>query len=347
MILSLKKMVLSRIVSPNTSRVAMQVYKEITPLREPDVFVLLDSVSNGFDYPIHNHPEYELNLVAGMSGTRVVGDSIERYTDFDLALLGPYVYHKWDGDTALLGEGQPYRVITIQFGMDLFGNRLLQKERFFKIRKLLDDSRRGIKFHGKAIAEAMQKMVALAEDKGFSNIIEFLSLLDLLSCSDERSFLASEGFSPQSSKIDNHRIQTAYACILKNFTNSNLKIGDLARLANMSESAFSHFFQKYTNKSFTQFLVDVRVGHVCKLLLDSDDCVKRICFQSGFNNLANFNRLFRKNRGCTPIEYRRRYQSNEQFDWAHQTTPWQFLPSRSKLMEKLAPDKYSTRLLHV
>lgn len=324
----------------------MQVYREITPLKEPDVFVVLDSVSNGFDYPIHNHPEFELNLVLGMSGSRTVGDSIERYTDVDLVLLGPYIYHKWDGDEALLREGRPYRVVTIQFGMDLFNAHLLQKERFFKIRRLLDDSRRGIKFQGDGIAEAVRRMVALTEDKGFGNVIEFLALLDWLSHSDERKCLASEGFMPQAFKTDNHRIQIAYACILKNFADPNLKIGDLAALVNMSESAFSHFFQKYTNKSFTQFLVDVRVGHACKLLLDTDAAIKQICFQSGFNNLANFNRLFKKNRLCTPLEYRRRYQSNNAFDWARQTSPWQFLPAKGAILEKFAPAQYTTRVLH-
>lgn len=324
----------------------MNIYREITPLKAPDVFVVLDSVSNGFDYPIHNHPEYELNLVAGISGTRFVGDSTERYTDFDLVLLGPYLYHKWEGDAALLASGQPYRVVTIQFGIDLFNAHLLQKERFFKIRKILDDSRRGIKYYGKTIAEAMQKMIALTEDRGFANVIEFLALLDLLSCSDERVFLASEGFAPQAIKNDNHRIQTAYAWILKNFTDPKIKINGVAELMNMSESAFSHFFQKYTNKSFTQFLVDVRIGHACKLLLDTDDPVKQICFQSGFNNLANFNRLFKKNRHCTPQEYRQKYHSNATFDWTHQTTPWQFLPPRDTLLKKVAPAQYSTRLVH-
>jgi AraC-like DNA-binding protein len=325
----------------------MQVYREITPLKEPDVFVVLDSVSNGFDYPIHNHPEYELNLVMGMSGSRIVGDSTERYADFDLALIGPYLYHKWDGDEHLQKSGVPYRVITIQFGIDLFNAHLLQKERFFKIRKMLADSRRGVKFWGKTLADATQIMLDLTEDQGFANVIGFLSLLDLLSHSEERAFLASEGFTPQASKTDNHRIQIAYAFILKNFANPDLKISDIATLLNMSESAFSHFFQKYTNKSFTQFLVDVRVGHACKVLLDTDNTVKQVCFQSGFNNLANFNRLFKKYRLCTPIEYRRKYHSNLAFDWVHQTTPWQFLPSRVAATEKFAPAQYSTKLLHV
>ncbi len=325
----------------------MHIYREITPLREPDVFVVLDSASNGFDYPIHNHPEYELNLIAGISGSRIVGDSTERYIDFDLVLLGPYLYHKWDGDAAMLADGRPYRVLTIQFGMNLFNAHLLQKGRFYKIRKLLDDSRRGIKFHGKAIAEAMKMMLDLTEDRGFSSVIGFLSLLDMLSKSDERAFLASEGFSPEAIKSDSNRIQVAYSFLLKNFENPSLKIAEVAALVNMSESAFSHFFQKYTNKNFTQFLVDVRIGHACKLLLDSDDTIRQVCFRSGFNNLANFNRLFKKYRVCTPVEYRKKYKENEPFDWAHQTTPWQFLPSKSKLMEKISPAEFSTRLVHV
>ncbi|MBK9016413.1 MAG: hypothetical protein IPM82_21365 [Saprospiraceae bacterium] len=106
------------------------------------MFVVLNSFNNGFNYPIHNHPEFELNLVSGISGERIVGDSTEHYFDNDLVLLGSNLYHKWDGDEALLHSGQPYRVITIQFGMDLFSSKLLQKDRFYKIRKLLQDASR-------------------------------------------------------------------------------------------------------------------------------------------------------------------------------------------------------------
>jgi AraC-like DNA-binding protein len=115
----------------------------------------------------------------------------------------------------------------------------------------------------------------------------------------------------------------------------------------MGESAFSHFFQKYAFRSFTQFLLDIRIGHACKLLLDTDETVGQICYKSGFNNLANFNRLFKKYRHSTPVEYRRRHTEKNAFDWVNQITPWQFLPATNKNETPLIPQSYATRLVHV
>lgn len=332
----------------------MNIYQELTPLKVPDVFVIIDSYNNGFDYPIHNHSEYELNLVKSMSGSRIVGDSTERYTDCDLVLLGPYLYHKWDGDVDLQNNGHDYRVITIQFSSDLFNGQFFRKERFSKISKLLQDSGKGIKFHGKTRDEAIQFMINLTEDKGFTNVIEFFQLLDLLSRSTETHFLSSEGFSDAetrttgSGRFADKRIQVAYSYILKNFTKPELKIGDVAGQVNMGDSAFSHFFQKYAFRSFTQFLVDVRIGHACKLLLDTDQTVSEICYKSGFNNLTNFNRLFKKYRQRTPVAYRQLYTEKNAFDQVHQLTPWQFVPSKDKLLTSaLKPSTYATRLVHV
>ena len=324
----------------------MQVYREITPLKETDVFIMLDSVNNGFDYPIHNHPEFEINLILGMSGTRIVGDSTERYYDCDLVLLGPYVYHKWDGDAELQQNGKPYRVITIQFDGALFDSNLLKKEHFYKVRKLLQDAGRGIKFYGNTFEEAQAKLVNLTKATGFSVIVEFLSLLDLLSNSTEAIYLASEGFDPKSVQSESKRIQVAYRYILKNFMQQSIKIGDVATEVNMSESAFSHFFKKYTNKNFTQFLIDIRIGYACKLLLDTDETINQICFRAGFNNITNFNGLFKKYLSCTPLEYRRQYKEKTAFDWTNQITPYQFLPSNTKVSEFIKPTQYKTRLVH-
>ncbi|MBK8602361.1 MAG: helix-turn-helix domain-containing protein [Saprospiraceae bacterium] len=273
---------------------SLNIFREITPLGQNDVYVLLDSYSNGFDYPIHSHPEYELNLVMGVSGVRLVGDNTERFNEYDLVLLGPYLYHKWTGDEYEDGKLKKYRVVTIQFSIDLFEGPMFQKERFYRIRKMLDNSIRGIKFEGDVFKTAMTKMLSLTKDKGFTNILEFIDLLDLLSKTQSITYLASEGFTPATLKWESKRIQQAYNYIIKNFSETKFKLNDVAALINMSESAFSHFFRKYTNKSFTEFLTDVRIGHTCKLLLSTDETISQIAYRSGFNNIANFNRLFQE-----------------------------------------------------
>ncbi|MCB0650260.1 MAG: helix-turn-helix domain-containing protein [Saprospiraceae bacterium] len=324
----------------------MQIYREITPLQDPDVYVILDSVNNDFDYPIHNHPEFELNLVMGCSGTRIVGDSTEMYYLQDLVLIGPYLFHKWDIDKSQ--EFNQHRVITIQFKMDLFNSDFFRKSLFSKIRKLLQDASRAIKFHGNTFNRAAEMMIGLTENTGFSRMVQFLELLDLLSSSRETTFLASEGFSPHAIPSKGNRIQIAYGYILRNFHKKTVRIEDVAQLLNMSISAFSHFFKKYTNKSFSQFLIDVRIGHACKLLLETDEDVRQVCYNSGFNNVANFNRLFKKYRSCTPLEFRRRDLEKGAFDWTKQVTPGQFIPSENIKNRVLWPSDFSTtRVMHV
>lgn len=324
----------------------MNIYQETTPLNTEDIFVVLDSVNNGFDYPIHNHPEFELNLVMGMSGSRIVGDSIERYTDTDLVLIGPYLYHKWDGDQSLQQDGHPYRVITIQFGINLIGGQFFQKKQFARIKKRITDASEGILFHGHARDEAIEIMKSLTKENGFSNVLGFMRLLHVLSESQEFRFLSNEGFSSKVLSTHSNRLQIAYGYILKNFQDLKLKLVDVAAQVNMSESSFSHFFRKYAFRSFTQFLVDIRIGHSCKLLLDTDVTIGQISFDSGFNNLANFNRLFKKYKLCTPVQFRKNYLSKTSFDWAHQITPMQFVSAKAGVAS-IKPEVYATKLVHV
>ncbi len=326
---------------------SLNIFREITPLGQNDVYVLLDSYSNGFDYPIHSHPEYELNLVMGVSGVRLVGDNTERFNEYDLVLLGPYLYHKWTGDEYEDGKLKKYRVVTIQFSIDLFEGPMFQKERFYRIRKMLDNSIRGIKFEGDVFKTAMTKMLSLTKDKGFTNILEFIDLLDLLSKTQSITYLASEGFTPATLKWESKRIQQAYNYIIKNFSETKFKLNDVAALINMSESAFSHFFRKYTNKSFTEFLTDVRIGHTCKLLLSTDETISQIAYRSGFNNIANFNRLFKKNKNCTPLEYRQRHKEKTIYDWQEEINMWQFLPPNSKNVDMIGPAINTTKVTHI
>jgi len=193
----------------------------------------------------------------------------------------------------------------------------------------------------------MTKMLSLTKDKGFTNILEFIDLLDLLSKTQSITYLASEGFTPATLKWESKRIQQAYNYIIKNFSETKFKLNDVATLINMSESAFSHFFRKYTNKSFTEFLTDVRIGHTCKLLLSTDETISQIAYRSGFNNIANFNRLFKKNKNCTPLEYRQRHKEKTIYDWQEEINMWQFLPPNSKNLDMVGPAINTTKVTHI
>ncbi|MBC7884506.1 MAG: helix-turn-helix transcriptional regulator [Saprospiraceae bacterium] len=325
----------------------MNVFRENTPLKENDICVVLDSSNNGFDYPVHNHPEIEINLVLGMSGRRVVGDSSEEYHHNDLVILGPYLYHKWYGDEKLLQEKKPYRVITIQFDFKQFTGGFLMKDSFYTVQNLLKESVRGIQFLDKTLEAASTIMKEMTENHGFDNTISFLKLLDLLSHSTDRRYLSSLEISAQSTINNDTRIQIANAYILQNYSNPNIKMSDVAEQVKMTVNTFSHFFQKQSFRSFSNFLIDLRLAKACKLILESDKTISEICYKSGFNNLANFNRLFKKYRGLTPVEFRNKRLQAIDFAWDKQVTPWQFVPSDVQNNEIIRPKTYSTRILHL
>lgn len=308
----------------------MKVFQEITPVTSSDVFVILDSINKGFDYPIHNHPEFELNLVMGSSGNRIVGDSTEKYEEEDLVLIGPYLFHKWDDEDRKLESGKDCRVITIQFDINLFDSSFLGKKPFTGIQNLLKNASRGIRFTGSTFSQAKDMMINLTRSQGLESVIQFLKLLGLLSDSRSYRYLTSVGFDHSVLQANNTRLHATYQYILRFFNSPTLRMSDVAAHLCVSDSAFSHFFKKYTNRSFSEFLIDMRMGHACKLLIDTDDLISDICFGVGFNNLANFNRLFKKKYQVTPRNFRKIYQLKSSFDWSKQMAPGQFLPKDHK-----------------
>jgi len=305
----------------------MILYKEITPLTKHDVFIIVNSEDVGFEYPIHYHSAFELTLILNSSGNRIVGDSVEKYKSNDLVLIGPEIYHKWDDDDIAPEKRNNAHVITIQFSKDLFDQTLFLKEPFFSIKNLLKDSQRGLKFTKETFKTIAEKMLNLGSYKGFEAVIEFLKILQILSVSKDKKYLCSEGFISIKNDEKGDRVNKMYDYILTHFSDPSLRITELASESSMSASAFGHFFKKSTNKSFTQFVVDLRLGYAIRLLLNSDESISEIAFRSGFNNIANFNRLFKKNKFISPKQYRQNLIGSNSFNWEKQLTPNQFISS--------------------
>ena len=212
-----------------------EIQKEIIPISKEDLFIVLNHPNANFDYSVHYHPEYEINLVMNTSGERIVGDSIQEYKNLDLVMIGPNLPHAWKGNII---EGN--HVITVQFSEELLNLPILQKRIFSQIKKLLSDSQKGITFSSKTQNSVKDKFIALTKMKGFQTVIEFFSILHELSISDYFR-LASNNYDIYDIIRDSKSRRITKACdFIKANLHEQIRLGEIANLVNMSESAFSH-----------------------------------------------------------------------------------------------------------
>lgn len=277
--------------------------KEITPIADDDLFIVLNHPNANFDYPVHYHSDYEINLVLNDEGKRIIGDSEETFTSPDLVMVGPNIPHAWRGTRP---EGN--HVITIQFSENLLNFPILDKRLFATIKQLLIESRRGLTFSEDTKKLITDKILRLTRLQGFHTVLDFLSILYDLSIANKQILMSGVYDSNEMiATSKSRRIEKVCNYIETNYQEP-IKLLDVANLVNMSESAFSHFFKKKTGCSFIDYLNSVRIGKASQMLIDTTHSINEICYSCGFNNLSNFIRIFKKIKGPTPSEYRSKLQ---------------------------------------
>ena len=286
-----------------------KIITEITPLSEKDCFYLVDRYKDRFTYPVHKHEEYELNFVADCNNARrIVGDSVEVLGDYDLVLVGNGIEHGWEQYEC---KSDKIREITIQFSRNLFGEVFLAKTQLAPIRKMLDQSSKGIAFSLPGIMRVYSRLEKLtAETSGVYRVVELLSILYELAEDDGYRTLSSEAFSAIKSTGDSRRVQKVQEYVEQNYR-SEIRLSDLANIAGMTPTAFSRFFKLRTGRSISDYLIDIRLGHATRALVDSTASIAEICYDCGFNNISNFNRIFKKKKGSTPKIFRDMYQHHK------------------------------------
>lgn len=276
-----------------------EIQREITPLSDSDLFIVLNHPSAKFDYPVHHHADYEINLVLDTYGKRIIGDSEEEFSTLDLVLIGPNIPHAWHGEIV---EGN--HVVTIQFSDKFLNLPILEKRLFAQIKELLYEAQRGVSFSEKTKLEVKDKILKLTKMQGFQTVLEFFSILHKLSISD-RSVLMDNKFDTQAIVRTSKSRRIAKVCnYIENNFEKQIKLSEVAAMVNMSESAFSHFFKKKTRCTFIDYVINLRVARACQMLSETTHSIAEICFLCGFNNLSNFIRIFKKKKGSTPSEYR-------------------------------------------
>lgn len=284
--------------------------REITPLSSRDCLFISDRSKNEFTYPVHCHSEYELNFIEHAAGARrMVGDSVETIGDYDLVLIsGCNLEHVWESHEC---KSERVREITIQFSPDLFQNDFFDKKTFESIRELLKKAERGVVFPLSAILKVYNQLDTISSEKdGFYSVIKFLTVLYELSRSEDIRVLSESASARVAIPADCLRVQQIQAYINENYK-TEIRLPALARMAGMSPVAFSRFFKMKTGKSLSDYIIDVRLGYASRFLVDTGESIADICYDCGFNNLSNFNRIFRKKKNCSPKEFRGNFRKKK------------------------------------
>ena len=284
----------------------IRVIHEIPPLMSKDALYIADRRKKEFTYPIHNHEVFELNFVEHAAGVlRTVGDSSEVIGDYDLVLItSPELEHVWEQHPC---RNDNIREVTIQFFLDLSDDGYLAKTPFLPLRKMLLQARRGISFPMDDIMRVYTLIDTLSSVKdGFYAVMQFLTILYELSKSKHIHVLATNSYAKVESESDSRRVLKVKNYIAKNYMDE-IRLSTLADIAGMSPSAFSRFFKLHTGRNLSDYIIDMRLGYASRRLVDTSDGVAEICFACGFNNLSNFNRLFKKHKGCSPSKFRENY----------------------------------------
>jgi len=275
-----------------------------SPIPKSHAFVAKALRESIFDPNWHFHSEYQLFMVLKGSGTRFIGDDIKPFKAGDFTFTGPNLPHLWRSDTD--SDGSVSEGIVVYFNENLIGESLLQKEESITLKQLFQNSLRGIEVTGHSTDTIKKILQTLLQSQGFEGVLELLKLLHFISKSPDAHLLASPGYTNTLKVGDTERMNKVYAHVMKHYK-EKIRLQTLAELTNMTPTSFSRYFKSHANKTFSEFVSEIRIGHACKLLIEQKTNVSQACYESGFQTLSNFNRQFKNSTGRTPLEYKQTY----------------------------------------
>jgi AraC-like DNA-binding protein len=263
----------------------------------------------------HYHVEYELVYIKKGSGKRMIGDHIDRFEEGDLLFLGSNLPHEWlcddeyfNNEDGFQGEG-----IVIQFVENFLGNEFFKIPENKRMLKVLDDSTQGCLIIGESKKVISAMMTDMIESDPTDRFYNLLNIFNILSRSKEYQLLASPTFTTTFQADYGKSMKKVIAYIMQNF-HEKITMKKMMEIANMSSTTFSVFFKKTYNMTFSEYVLKVRIGYACSLLTDNNRSISQVSLDAGFENLSNFNRLFKKTKNITPKEYRKIALESEKYN---------------------------------
>lgn len=272
-------------------------------LQEPDKSFIYYKENNAFT-TWHYHPEIELCLITKGEGKRMIGDNIDRFEENDLTLIGRNTPHEflcdpqyYSVDGGFSGEG-----IVIQFLSGFLGEDFLNIPENKSLKNFIFAAGRGYSFFGKTRQKIISIMLKMKDMNEIDKLYSLFSIFRIFALTKEYKVVSSLAYSQPFWQDETGPMQKALKFIMQNFQR-HICIDDLLQITNMSNTAFYAAFKTTYRMNFKEYLLNIRVGYACKLLTDSGKNISAIAYESGFENISNFNRQFKKIKGNTPSDY--------------------------------------------
>jgi AraC-like DNA-binding protein len=258
------------------------------------------------DYPSalarwNHHPEFEIHMITESTGKMFVGDHIGPFGPGNILLIGPNLPHHWVSDVSP-GQVIQGRDVVLQFTGKFIDEAKKVFPEFGKISALLKESLRGIEFHRKDADECGELLLKVGASEGLARVALFVSLLQRMFTATEKHLVASETYRPETTVGGDAKIGSVIEYIFGDI--NNVRMSAAASILEMNESTFSRHFKKMTGNNFVDCVRKIRIARACTLLESDAVSITDICFECGFQNISNFNRNFRHEKGTTPREYR-------------------------------------------
>lgn len=253
----------------------------------------------------HTHAELQIMLVIKGYGSAYIGDKILHFEEGDIYLLGQNLPHVFKDK--LVEKDSGIESISIFFLKDFMGRGFLELPESRLLSALIEESIRGIKIEGQLQEGITENIWKIYKTDGLNRLLILVDTLEQIAQSEDLSFISSPGYHKPKRLIDGQKINDVFDFMLANYSRE-VKLEEIADVANMSSTAFCRYFKHHTRKTYSRFLNEIRVGQACKMLVDDKLSVSNICYDSGFNNISNFNRQFKKIIGFTPSAYQKQHR---------------------------------------
>ena len=261
----------------------------------------------------HFHAEVELIHFEKGRGSQFVGDSMKRFMAGDVVLVGANLPHYWRFDDHHFDDepDAPTDVRVAHFGENFWGGSFLDLPENILLKSLLDKAKRGLQIEGEAKMKIACLLERLLDSEGMPRLLLLMEALHILATADETELqpLASIGFKHRLPEAEHERVNLIYEYSIQHFKRS-IQLEEIAAVANISPNSFCRFFKSRTRKTYSRFLLELRVGHACRLLIENNLSIKQLCYESGFNNFTSFYKYFKLITGKSPLEYQREFMSS-------------------------------------